>query len=54
MGKVNDFLDDEFEIIGAKEGVGKTEGQATFRCKTEKGAEFDVRCKGTDGQRREQ
>ena len=52
--KVKDFLDDEFEIIGAKEGVGKAEGQATFRCKTETGAEFDVRCKGTDEQRREQ
>lgn len=52
--KVKDFLDDEFEIIGAKEGVGKAEGQATFRCKTETGVEFDVRCKGTDEQRREQ
>lgn len=52
--KVKDFLDDEFEIIGAKEGVGKAEGQATFRCKTKNGMEFDVRCKGTDEQRREQ
>lgn len=52
--KVKNFLDDEFEIIGAHEGVGKAEGQATFRCKTKAGVVFDVRCKGTDEQRREQ
>ena len=52
--KVKDFLDDEFEIIGAHEGVGKAEGQATFRCITNARVEFDVRCKGTDDVRREQ
>ena len=52
--KVKDFLDDEFEIIGANEGVGKSEGQATFTCKIKNGSVFDVRCKGTDEQRREQ
>ena len=52
--KVKDFIDDEFEIIGANEGVGKSEGQATFTCKIKNGSAFDVRCKGTDEQRREQ
>lgn len=52
--KVKDFLDDEFKIVGANEGVGKAEGQATFTCQIQNGAVFDVRCKGTDTQRREQ
>lgn len=52
--KYKDFQDEEFLIIGAKEGVGKDEGKATFRCKTKDGNEFDVRCKGTDDERREQ
>lgn len=52
--KYKDFQDEEFLIIGAKEGVGKDEGKATFRCKTKDGGEFDVRCKGTDDERREQ
>ncbi len=52
--KVKDFLDAEFEIIGANEGVGKSEGQATFICKMRNGVTFDARCKGTDEQRREQ
>ena len=32
----------------------KSEGQATFTCKIQNGSVFDVRCKGTDEQRREQ
>ncbi len=52
--KLKDFLDEEFVIIGAKEGVGKDEGKATFRCRTRNGEEFDVRCKGTDDERRAQ
>jgi len=52
--KLKDFLDDDFEIIGAKEGVGKDEGKATFRCITKDKKEFEVRCKGTDEERREQ
>ena len=52
--KLKDFLDNEFEIIGAKEGVGKDEGKATFRCITKDKKEFEVRCKGTDEERQEQ
>jgi len=52
--KYKDFVDEEFTIIGAKEGIGKDEGKATFRCITAKGKEFDVRCRGTDEERQEQ
>lgn len=52
--KVKDFVDDEFEIVGAEEGVGKSAGQATFICKTKQGQTFGCRCKGTDEMRREQ
>lgn len=52
--KVKDFVDDEFEIVGAEEGVGKSAGQATFICKTKQGQTFGCRCKGTDELRQEQ
>lgn len=54
LQKHKDFLDDEFEIVGCKEGVGKDEGKAIFRCITKSGKEFDVRCKGADEVRIEQ
>lgn len=54
LQKYKDFLDDEFKIIGAKEGVGSAEGQATLRCVTKDGKEFDVRCKGENAVREEQ
>lgn len=52
--KVKDFQTEEFEIVGAEEGVGKSEGQATFICQTATGQTFGCRCKGTDAMRREQ
>jgi ATP-dependent DNA ligase len=52
--KYKDFLDAEFVIVGAAEGVGKSVGQATFMCTTENGKTFGCRCKGTDEMRREQ
>lgn len=52
--KVKDFQTEEFEIVGAEEGVGKSEGQATFICQTTHGKTFGCRCKGTDEMRREQ
>lgn len=54
LQKHKDFLDDEFKIVGCKEGVGKDEGKAIFRCITKSGKEFDVRCKGADEVRIEQ
>jgi len=45
--KYKDFLEEEFEIIGGKDGEGKEEGQVIFICKTAKGDEFTVRPKGS-------
>lgn len=52
--KVKDFQTEEFEIVGAEEGVGKAAGQATFICRTADGQTFGCRCKGTDAMRRDQ
>lgn len=43
--KLKDFIDDEFEIIGSKEGEGRNKGCITFICKTEKGT-VDVNLEG--------
>jgi ATP-dependent DNA ligase len=45
--KYKDFMDAEFEIIGAKEATGNDVGTVVFRCKTQDGKEFDVRPKGS-------
>lgn len=42
LQKYKDFIDKEFEIIGAKEGAGVHKGCICWRCKTEKGEEFDA------------
>jgi DNA ligase 1 len=47
LQKIKRFLDSEYEIIGGKEGSGREEGMAIFRCKTSSGLEFDVRPVGT-------
>lgn len=52
--KLKDFKDEEFEIIGGKEGEGKSKGQCVFRCRTSEGKEFDVRCIGENSVREEQ
>jgi ATP-dependent DNA ligase len=54
LQKHKDFLDEEFEIVGCDQGVGKDEGKAIFVCKIRSGLEFSVRCKGTDEVRQEQ
>jgi DNA ligase-1 len=51
--KMKDFIDAEFEIIGGKEGVGTDTGCIIYRCKTKDDLEFDVRPKGTVGERQE-
>lgn len=45
--KVKEFLDEEFEIIGGKEGTGTDAGCVIYRCKTKEGKEFDARPRGT-------
>lgn len=45
--KMKEFQDDEFEIIGGKEGVGTDTGCIIYRCITKDGKEFDARPKGT-------
>ncbi len=52
LEKVKDYEDDEFEIIGGKEGTGADEGCVIYRCKTESGGEFDARPRGTQEDRR--
>jgi DNA ligase 1 len=46
--KVKVMQDDEFEIIGVKEGTGKLMGKAgSFICVTKDGVEFDAKMKGS-------
>jgi len=45
--KVKEFIDDEFEIVGGKEGTGTDEGCVVYRCMTKEGKEFDARPRGT-------
>lgn len=53
LQKYKDFIDEEFEIVGGKEGVGRAEGTITWTCKTKDGKLFDARPQGTEEQRRE-
>lgn len=47
LQKYKTFLDEEFEIIGVKDGIGRYSGCATFICKTNKGETFDCNPKCT-------
>ena len=47
LEKVKEFMDDEFEIVGGKEGTGTDEGCIVYRCITKEGREFDARPRGT-------
>ena len=51
--KMKSMIDEEFLIIGFKEGVGQEAGTVIWICQTESGAEFAVRPTGTRGMRRE-
>ncbi len=51
--KHKDFIDAEFEIIGAKSGSGSDEGTAVFRCLNENDQEFDVKPEGPREYRKE-
>lgn len=50
--KVKEHETDEFEVIGCKEGVGKSAGTATFICITKDGEEFDATMRGPIDERR--
>tara|TARA_A100001011_G_scaffold382778_1_gene453111 strand:- start:1127 stop:2257 length:1131 start_codon:yes stop_codon:yes gene_type:complete len=47
LQKVKRFEDDEFEIIGGKEGTGRESGMVVFKCLTKNGLNFDVRPMGS-------
>ena len=53
LQKVKRFVDEEFKIIGGKDGTGRETGLVIFRCITKDGLEFDVRPKGTHDERAE-
>jgi DNA ligase-1 len=45
--KYKDFIDDEYEIIGAHEATGNDKGTAVFELKTKEGLKFSARPKGS-------
>ena len=49
--KLKDFLEEEFYVVGVKEGRGKFAGAAIFICETKEGAVFDTIPVGTMEQR---
>lgn len=51
--KLKDFIDEEFEIVGFKEGEGRNKGVITFICKLENGSTVDVNLEGTLESRKE-
>jgi DNA ligase-1 len=61
LQKKKDFDDDEFPIVGCKEGTGPAEGMAIFKCQNEsktgganKDGTFDVVIKSTHEERKQQ
>ncbi len=52
LQKYKDFIDDEFLITGAKDGVGKDRGAVTWICVTGDGEEFECVPNGTYAERR--
>jgi DNA ligase-1 len=44
--KLKEFLDDDFEIVGVNEGVGKMAGLAIFECRAANGNTFAVKMEG--------
>lgn len=53
LQKYKEMLDEEFPIVGWKEGDGRDKGTVIWLCKTADGTEFSVRPRGTVEQRRE-
>ena len=53
LQKIKTFDDAEWPIVGIKEGKGKLAGHAIFTCRTQDGAEFDVKLAGDSSALRE-
>ena len=53
LQKYKEFMEDEYRIIGFKEGEGRDAGAVIWVCETADGKEFTVRPRGTFEQRRE-
>jgi DNA ligase-1 len=51
--KYKEFFDDEYEVVGFKEGEGGEKGCVLWMCKTEKGDTFHCRPRGTREDRTE-
>ena len=51
--KYKKFFDDEYEIIGYKEGIGRYVGCVIWRCITPEGEEFDVTPRGSIEKKKE-
>ena len=51
--KYKEFFDDEYEVVGFKEGEGGEKGCVLWTCKTEKGDIFHCRPRGTHEERAE-
>lgn len=51
--KMKSFKDDEFKIVGYREGKGKCEGMAVFYCETDAGNRFEVLAPGTHEQKKD-
>jgi DNA ligase-1 len=53
LQKYKEFLDEEFTIVGFKEGDGVEKGCVLWRCATAEGLEFDCRPRGSREERAE-
>ena len=53
LQKYKEFIEEEFPIVGWKEGEGRDEGTVIWECKTKEGVLFSVRPRGTLEMRRE-
>ena len=53
LQKYKKFVEEEFKIVGYKEGKGDEKGCVIWRCVTKDNQEFGVRPKGTNEQRKE-
>lgn len=52
LQKYKEFIEEEFEIVGYKQGDGRDKGTVIWLCKTRGGDEFCVRPRGTMEQRK--
>jgi len=53
LEKFKEFLDEEFEIVGGKEGEGTDEGCVVYQCITKEGKTFDARPRGSVDDRKQ-